>query len=389
MNSISELRPLTTGPVGLTNPGRLAAKAAAPASAAQTAEAAVQAAEATPNTKSSSAEIHRRFARFETMDDAAGVPDRDLEFGDLLDIINPLQHIPIVGWLYRSLTGDEISGPAKILGGLLFGGPIGFIASIFDAVVAEAMGRDLGETVMAALFDGGDTGDDLGDVQLAEQPRAATAAEAATVGTPIESPVQPGVQPAGFVATTPAIVALHQAVLTGRGALDAFVRDLKGAGQLVGHGATARDPTPAVVPGLPLPPGDRQIQLAAQPAERARIGAIEPGALGWTIQRRAETVAESPAARPNPSVVVASDLAATGAPLPPGLDSLLELRGAETSSHAAGPGFAAGNPLAGAAGISRQAFSDRVLGALDKYQAVFETRPAGDADRATRLDTRL
>ena len=64
-------------------------------------------------------------------------------------------------------------------------------------------------------------------------------------------------------------------------------------------------------------------------------------------------------------------------------------KAAALDAHAAGHGFAAGNPLAGAAGISRRAFSDRVLGALDKYQAVFETRPAGDADRATRLATRL
>ena len=29
-------------------------------------------------------------------------------FSDLMDIINPLQHIPVVSSIYRSLSGDEI-----------------------------------------------------------------------------------------------------------------------------------------------------------------------------------------------------------------------------------------------------------------------------------------
>ena len=99
-----------------------------------------------------------RVARFtpnhsERMGDADGVPEVELSFGDFLDLINPLHHIPIIGTIYRAITGDQIGAPAKILGGLLFGGPLGFIVSIFDTIVAQATGRDLGATVMAALFD--------------------------------------------------------------------------------------------------------------------------------------------------------------------------------------------------------------------------------------------
>ncbi|MBT5663730.1 MAG: hypothetical protein HOJ06_00205, partial [Rhodospirillaceae bacterium] len=39
-----------------------------------------------------------------------------LTFGDVLDIINPLQHIPVVSTLYRELTGDEISPGARMAG---------------------------------------------------------------------------------------------------------------------------------------------------------------------------------------------------------------------------------------------------------------------------------
>ena len=38
-------------------------------------------------------------------------------FFDLLDIINPLQHIPILSGLYRKITGDEISPGARMMGG--------------------------------------------------------------------------------------------------------------------------------------------------------------------------------------------------------------------------------------------------------------------------------
>src|SRR3546814_621509 len=79
----------------------------------------------------------------------------DLTFGDFLDIINPLQHIPVVSTLYRAITGDEISPHARILGDTLFGGPTGFLSSIANVLYEEIAGEDVGETVIA-LFTGED-----------------------------------------------------------------------------------------------------------------------------------------------------------------------------------------------------------------------------------------
>lgn len=45
-----------------------------------------------------------------------------LTFGDVLDLINPLQHIPLLGGLYRKLAGDAIDPAIRIAGGALFGG---------------------------------------------------------------------------------------------------------------------------------------------------------------------------------------------------------------------------------------------------------------------------
>jgi hypothetical protein len=64
-------------------------------------------------------------------------------FSTLLDIINPLQHIPLVSALYREITGDEISPSARILGGGLFGGPIGLASASANVILEQASGDDL------------------------------------------------------------------------------------------------------------------------------------------------------------------------------------------------------------------------------------------------------
>lgn len=64
---------------------------------------------------------------------------RDSEFGflDFLDIINPLQHIPLVSNVYQHFTGDTMKPVANILGGALFGGPLGAAGSIATTVASE------------------------------------------------------------------------------------------------------------------------------------------------------------------------------------------------------------------------------------------------------------
>ncbi|MBL4864620.1 MAG: hypothetical protein JKY63_07035 [Rhodobiaceae bacterium] len=77
-----------------------------------------------------------------------------LSFDDLLDAINPLQHLPIISTLYREITGDEIKPAARIVGGAIFGGPVGAGFAIAEAVLEEASGEDTGGHIMA-LFNGG------------------------------------------------------------------------------------------------------------------------------------------------------------------------------------------------------------------------------------------
>lgn len=72
-------------------------------------------------------------------------------FADLLDVINPLQHIPGISTAYQALTGDTMSAGAQIAGGALFGGPIGFIASIANAISEQETGKAVGENLFAAV----------------------------------------------------------------------------------------------------------------------------------------------------------------------------------------------------------------------------------------------
>lgn len=79
----------------------------------------------------------------------------DFSFWDLLDAVNPLQHLPGVSMLYRQITGDEIKAPAKLAGGLLYGGPLGLASSALDVGIEELTGSDIGDHVMSLVDDAG------------------------------------------------------------------------------------------------------------------------------------------------------------------------------------------------------------------------------------------
>ena len=70
-------------------------------------------------------------------------------FFDFLDVINPLQHIPVISTLYRSITGDNIDPGSKIAGGTLFGGPLGAALSGLDVAVKHNTGRDIADHTVA------------------------------------------------------------------------------------------------------------------------------------------------------------------------------------------------------------------------------------------------
>lgn len=88
--------------------------------------------------------------------DAASGGTRELGFEDLIDAVNPLQQLPVISSVYREATGDSISIPARLVGGLLYGGPVGMLGSAAMVVFEGITGGSLIDDV-AGLFGGGES----------------------------------------------------------------------------------------------------------------------------------------------------------------------------------------------------------------------------------------
>lgn len=131
-------------------------------------------------------------------------------FDDFLDLINPLQHLPVVGSIYRAVTGDEAAPGARIFGGALFGGPIGLASAVVDSAVEESSGKSMAQHV-AALFAGDDQADDVQRAPdqetqvaaVAKQPSAAPSENREAASTPSKrtaSGTMPTLSPQAFAA---------------------------------------------------------------------------------------------------------------------------------------------------------------------------------------------
>jgi hypothetical protein len=84
-------------------------------------------------------------------------PESGLRFSDVLSALNPLQYLPVVGTIYRAVTGDTIPEALRIGGslgvGFLFGGPIGLAIGAASALGQKLCGLDLDEVAHTAMVD--------------------------------------------------------------------------------------------------------------------------------------------------------------------------------------------------------------------------------------------
>jgi hypothetical protein len=73
-------------------------------------------------------------------------------FGDVVDILNPLQHLPIVATIYRKMTDDKIGFAPRIIGGALWGRVGGFVSGLINAASEWFTGKDIGDHLYAAVL---------------------------------------------------------------------------------------------------------------------------------------------------------------------------------------------------------------------------------------------
>ena len=291
--------------------------------------------------------------------------EAEFSFDDLVDLINPLQHIPGVSTLYREITGDQISAPARVLGGMLYGGPVGLVGAMANTIAEEVSGSDMGASVLAAIFGGDDaenapsiaagTGEPPLDASLAAEAASATDPEdRAAIAAPGRPPAPTTSEPAGASAAPPqATDAGKTGPLTGEAALKALAADLGGAGPEVGNAEAAPGQAANEAPqGVPVP---RQLSAA-----QARQRAIPLRDRDW----RSGEVARQP--KPAPLATPGLAAAAGGASaLSAGQNQALQALSAPSGQF---PSPVAPELLAN--GPDGSAFAGRMLEALDKYSAM-------------------
>lgn len=278
----------------------------------------------------------------------------EVSFDDLLDLVNPLHHLPVIGTLYRRLTGDTLDGPARILGGLLYGGPLGFAAAAANAIAEEAGGQSAGDAVFTALF-----GPD-------DEPVAARAAPSDAPGPnlPPSPDAPPGeAPPAG--------------TLAGGAALAAFLNDLAD----VGRAAQASQPTPSQPtpsPHTPSPPTPSPPGAAPEKApgdgrvpDRRETAAVPANLIGLGPRDRRGRAVPEPVP-PVPPAPAKRTAARDGNAAPDAV--------ARRSGRPAGgvdPRFPApADPLAETTASGRVDFSGQMMRALRKYEDMLTARRA-------------
>jgi hypothetical protein len=115
---------------------------------------------------------------------------------DVLDLINPLQHIPFVSALYREVTGDTIRPDVKLAGSTVLGGVFGFVSTLADVIFEQETGKDIGATVFAALE---------GEEDAAKEQALAQNTEAETRNsvTALNTPALPANHPFALIGSNP------------------------------------------------------------------------------------------------------------------------------------------------------------------------------------------
>jgi hypothetical protein len=245
---------------------------------------------------------------------------------DVLDTINPLQHLPLIGSVYRYLTGDEPSGGARIAGDTLYGGPIGLAVGVVSTMMLDKDGHDLGERALASVFGPSPAGDH--DTAVAASPPADPKTATTSATTPPQ-PLMSGQAPAPAAAAEAAQPRNPAPLAT----------------------ALYRSPPPALTPeqGFALQNAQYQRQFANN---RSPSGAPLPNNRPVPLELSSNLLpATPPAALRMPSRPPAP-LAATVAP----------------ATAAPAQGAAAPNPIA-----------QKMMDALDKYERMKKEEKQGDS----------
>lgn len=294
------------------------------------------------------------------------------DFKDLLDIVNPLQHLPIVGTIYRAVTGDALAPGPRILGGTLFGGIAGFVSAIANAVYENETGKDFGDTALALFTDDGAPGP---AVATAAMPELATAATTRTAHT-LTSAAAPTAQFPFSAASAAPITPTAPSPL-------AIAGHAKAPGiPFTASAGSTEDPVSALINAHAAVPATHRSGLAGLPATNYRGSLKMPDGRTLPIEFKSKAAlaaaqAASPAAAAPSGPTVAEKavaaalppaekIAAANAPRP--LQPTAATTAAKSTAGPPGEKTAAAGNAPDVAVLMRQA--------LDKYESLMKSRTA-------------
>jgi hypothetical protein len=139
--------------------------------------------------------------------------DGSFSFHDVIDTLNPLQHLPLISTLYRWVTGDEPGNVASIVGDTLYGGPIGLATGLLTAAFKAETGKDPGE-MLASAITGEDDGQLLSGTATAQTAAPATAAAASAPAAPATAAATPPAATAAATSTAASATAVQVPVIS-------------------------------------------------------------------------------------------------------------------------------------------------------------------------------
>jgi hypothetical protein len=87
----------------------------------------------------------------------APAPPHEGFFHHLWNVVNPFQHVPVIGTIYRAITGEHIDPVEKIAGDTLYGGLWGAVASVADVAFESITGKSFEDTALALFKSDGAT----------------------------------------------------------------------------------------------------------------------------------------------------------------------------------------------------------------------------------------
>ena len=136
-------------------------------------------------------------------------PQGESFFHHVLDVINPLQHLPVIGTIYRAITGEHIGPVEKVMGDTLYGGVWGAASSVADLAFEGVTGKSVEDTVLGWFKH--DSGTQVASLKVAPRDNFPSVSLSS-----VDMPVLPGTQSAAAAPDGPGLAAFSNA-LTARG----------------------------------------------------------------------------------------------------------------------------------------------------------------------------